>query len=182
MHLKLAAGTGNPTKNQDYRIVTSIWSPSPPPRAFQGNRIWCLSCYNGKQVHIISFNVCFGAGWSAFWHNRALQTGSCEGISHESCNRLGSSRHNVSVSGGTGRNRLALAFTSNLCCRCLMAAAAAAFVRDCKSAPSNTGAVPTWFLFSYGLVGNLHWSLPMLSFAALPVLLAVMTLKALVPK
>lgn len=180
MHLKLAAGTGNPIKNQDYRIVTSISSPSPPPWAFQGNRIWCLSCYNGKQVHIISFNVCFGAGWSAFRHNLTLQTGSCEGISHKSRNQLTSSRHNVSVSGGMGRNRLALAFISNLCCRCLIAAAA--FVRDCKSAPSNTSAVPTWFLFSYGLVGNLHWSLPMLSFAALPVLLAVMTLKALVPK
>lgn len=180
MHLKLAAGTGNPIKSQDYWIVTSNSSPSPPPRAFQGNRIWCLSCYNGKQVHIISFNVCFGAGWSAFWHYLTRQTGSCEGISHKSHNQLRSSRHNVSVSGGMGRNRLALAFISNLRCSCLIAAAA--FVRDCKSAPSSTSAVPTWFLFSYGLVGNLHWSLPMLSFAALPVLLAVMTLKALVPK
>lgn len=68
----------------------------------------------------------------------------------------------------------------NLCCRCLIASAA--FVHDCKSAPSNTTTVPTRVLLSHGFVGNLHWSLPMLSFAALPVLFVVMILKALAPK
>lgn len=126
MHLKLVEGTGNPIKYQDYRILTLILNPFPPPRAFQSSRIWCLSCYNGKQVHIIYFNVCFGAGWSVFWHNLALQTDSCEGISHNSCNQLISSRHIVSVSSGMGWNWMALAhlkpllqmFNHYCCCIC----------------------------------------------------------------
>lgn len=126
-HLKLAGGTGNPIKHQDDRILISILNPFPPSRAFQSKSIWCLSCSNGKQGHIISFNACFGAGWSVFWHKLTLQTGSCESIRHNSRNQLSWSRHNVSVSGGMGRRWMALDHLKplpqmfNRCCCCICA-------------------------------------------------------------